>query len=124
MGISNQIYVPTTQKFFWGYPLILGRPWLNIVDAYIGCRSINMTISHGTSTKQSTMYPSSKPDIDFERSLWANDEYSYEEESHQSISIDQYLAIREETKDEKINYSIASSSSSNNSHVLEHLMHL
>jgi len=38
-----------------GYPLILGRPWLATADAYIGCRLGNMTISHGTSTKQLTL---------------------------------------------------------------------
>jgi hypothetical protein len=27
------------KTFLGGYPLILGRPWLAIVDAYNGCRS-------------------------------------------------------------------------------------
>jgi hypothetical protein len=103
-----------------GYPLILGRPWLATVDAYIGCRSGNMTISHGTSTKQLTMYPPTKPNIDFETPLWADGEDSDEEgEAHQVLSIDQYLAIREKTKDDEINDFIASSSPSTNSHVLE-----
>ncbi|XP_057861677.1 uncharacterized protein LOC131070151 [Cryptomeria japonica] len=34
-----------------GYLVILGRPWLATVDAYIGCRSRNMTILNGDSTK-------------------------------------------------------------------------
>jgi hypothetical protein len=34
-----------------GYPLIFGRPWLATVDAYISCRSKDMTISHESSTK-------------------------------------------------------------------------
>jgi hypothetical protein len=34
-----------------GYPLILGRPWMATIDAYISCRLGNMTISHETSTK-------------------------------------------------------------------------
>ena len=35
-----------------GHPLILGRPWLATVDAFIGCRSGSMLISHGTERKQ------------------------------------------------------------------------
>lgn len=30
-----------------GYPIILGRPWLATADAYIGCRSGDMTILDG-----------------------------------------------------------------------------
>jgi hypothetical protein len=52
-----------------GYPLILGRPWLATADAYIGCRSRNMTISHMTSTKQLTLYPPIKSNIDLETPL-------------------------------------------------------
>jgi hypothetical protein len=40
-----------------GHPLILGRPWLAIVDAFISCRSRDMTISHGDSVKKFTLYP-------------------------------------------------------------------
>jgi len=32
-----------------GYPLILGRPWLATIVAYIACSSRGMTISHGQS---------------------------------------------------------------------------
>jgi hypothetical protein len=31
-----------------GYPLILGRPWLSTIDAYIACRSGNMISPTGT----------------------------------------------------------------------------
>jgi len=40
-----------------GNPLILERPWLAILDAFIGCRSSNMTITHDNKTKQITLYP-------------------------------------------------------------------
>ena len=33
-----------------GHPLILGWPWLAIVDAYISCRMGDMTISNGVTT--------------------------------------------------------------------------
>jgi len=42
-----------------------------------------MTISHGTYTKKLTMYPPTKPNIDFETPLWANREDNDEEgEAH------------------------------------------
>ena len=34
-----------------GYPLILGRPWLATIDAYISCRAGNMTIKNGHMSK-------------------------------------------------------------------------
>ena len=34
-----------------GYPLILGRPWLATVNAYISCRTGNMTIKNGHMSK-------------------------------------------------------------------------
>jgi hypothetical protein len=79
-----------------GYPLILGRPWLANADAYIICSSGNMTISHGTFTKQLTLYSPSKPCIDLETPLWVDEEDSEEQgEVHQVLSIDQYLSIRD-----------------------------
>ena len=38
-----------------GHPLILGRPWLATIDAFISCRSSSMTISNGYETKQLTL---------------------------------------------------------------------
>ena len=82
-----------------------------------------MTISHRTSTKQLTLYPPCKPNIDLEATLWVDGEESDEEgEAHQVLFIDQYLVIRHKTKDDEINDFIASSSSSRNTHLLEHIM--
>ena len=39
-----------------GYPLIFGRSWLATTNWYIGCRLGDMTISHGNSTKNITLY--------------------------------------------------------------------
>jgi hypothetical protein len=111
------------KTFLGGYPLIIGWTWMAIVDAYIGCQSRNMTIYHGTSTKQSTLYPPTKPIIDLETPLWVDGEESDEEgETHQVLSIDQYLAIRDKIKDDKINDFIVSSYSLGNTDILEHVM--
>lgn len=39
------------------HPLILGRPWLATIDAYIRCHSGDMYISHGDNRNKVTLYP-------------------------------------------------------------------
>jgi hypothetical protein len=48
-----------------GNPLILGRPWLATGDAYIGCRTGNMTIARGCVTKNLILYPPANPSPTF-----------------------------------------------------------
>jgi hypothetical protein len=40
-----------TNSNFNGYPLIVGRPFLTTIYAYINCRVGNMTITNGQSQK-------------------------------------------------------------------------
>ena len=49
-----------------GHPLILGQPWLATTDAYIGCHSSDMYISHGDSRNKVTLYPLPDPFKTFE----------------------------------------------------------
>ena len=42
--------------------LILGRPWLATVNAYIGCRQGNMTITRGNYVKKA-LYPPAQPSL-------------------------------------------------------------
>lgn len=42
---------------FNGYPLILGRPWLVIADAYLSYRVRFMTIKNGNLSKKLVLYP-------------------------------------------------------------------
>ena len=53
-----------------GHPLILGRPWLATADAYIGCRSGDMYISHGDSRKKVTLYPPARSIQDLRDIVW------------------------------------------------------
>jgi hypothetical protein len=48
-----------------GHPLILGRPWIATIDAYIGCRTGNMTITRGGITKKLILYHLAKPSPTF-----------------------------------------------------------
>lgn len=47
-----------------GYPVILGRPWLATNDGYIGCRSGDMTIFDGNSTKTLALYSPAQLQLD------------------------------------------------------------
>jgi len=66
--IDFMILSPKVNLF--GYPVILGRPWLAMADANINCRSGNMTISNGQATKQFDLYPPTQPLPDLSTSLW------------------------------------------------------
>ncbi len=45
------------QNRLGGHPLILGKPWLTIANAYIGYRQGNMTITRGENIKNLALYP-------------------------------------------------------------------
>ena len=56
------------------HPLILGRPWVAIVDAFIGCRLGEMFISYGNYTNKFTLYPPARTKIDTKTEEWIEDE--------------------------------------------------
>jgi hypothetical protein len=68
-----------------GHPLILGRPWLATTNAFIGCRAGNMIISHGTETKQITLYPPAQRPSMTNQLAWMNEIKEQQEEVIQSI---------------------------------------
>jgi hypothetical protein len=91
-----------------GHPLILGRPWLATVDAFISCRSSSMTISNGYETKQRTLYPHATPLINNDNSLWVD----FDDQTTQPIlTIGQALSLKDATDDEVINNFICEPSS-------------
>eukprot|EP00253_Pinus_taeda_P020812 PITA_20812 len=81
-----------------GHPIILRRPWLATVDAFIGCRSGNMIISRGTERKQLTLYPSAQSPV-VAHNLWLDDKYNDKNCSSLDVSEelrnDQYHAADE-----------------------------
>jgi hypothetical protein len=90
-----------------GHPLILGRPWLAITDAFIGCRSGSMTISDGYDTKNLTLYPHATPSAEPKNSLWMDTE---DESALPVLTIGKSLSFKDETEHELINYFICDSS--------------
>ena len=54
------------------YPLILGRPWLATIDAYIAYKFGKMTISNGMHTKNLTLYSLAQPLLQDDQVVWPN----------------------------------------------------
>jgi hypothetical protein len=44
-----------------GHPMVLGRPWLATIDAFINCRSGEMTISNDTHSQKLVLFPPAQP---------------------------------------------------------------
>lgn len=57
-----------------GHPIILGRPWLATVDAFISYRSCDMYISDGISTNKFTLYPPARTITEIDDTQWIDDE--------------------------------------------------
>ena len=64
----------TPKSNLGGHPLILGRPWLATADAFISCRSGDMYISDGNSTKKFNLYPPAKAITEIGDNEWIDDE--------------------------------------------------
>jgi len=63
----------TPKSNLGGHPLILGRPWLAIANAFISCRSGDMYIYDGSSTKKFNLYPPAKAIIELGDNEWVDD---------------------------------------------------
>ena len=64
----------TPKSNLGGHPLILGRPWLATTNAFINCRSRDMYISDGNSTKKFNLYPPAKSITEIGDNEWVDDE--------------------------------------------------
>ena len=64
----------TPKNNLGGHPLILGRPWLATGDAFISCRSSDMYIYDGNSTKKFTLYPIARKTMEIDDKESIDDE--------------------------------------------------
>jgi len=87
---------------FNGYPLILRRPWLSIVDAYISCRVRNMTIKNGHLSKQLVLYPTSQPSLEHDLPLWLEEEEEDEVYSSPIYTLDATIGGGQPDEDDLI----------------------
>eukprot|EP00253_Pinus_taeda_P016213 PITA_16213 len=80
-----------------GHPLILGRPWLATANAFIGCRSGSMIISHGDERKHISLYSPSQS-----TSLESALETQEKQQTKSVLSINQFFDFREEEENEDL----------------------
>jgi len=85
---------------FNGYPLILGRPWLAIVDAYISCRDGNMTIKNGHLSKQLVLYPPSQSSLEHDLPLLPEEEEEDEVYSSQIYTLETAIGVGQLDEDD------------------------
>ena len=93
-----------------GHPLILGRPWLATVDAYIGCRQGNMTITRGPDIKNLALYPPAQPSVTMTKTN--KHPVSYLTDNIRSpLTIQEALDFKDQTEDDAINKFISQTES-------------
>ena len=73
--------------------MILGRPWLATVDAYINCRKGEMIISNGMATKKITLHPPTQ--LASINTLWVEDPYELNIMEQLSINVEQTRKLQE-----------------------------
>lgn len=85
-----------------GHPLILGRPWLATVDAYIGCQQGNMTITRGENIKNLALYPPAQPSVTMIKTN--NHPVSYLTDNiRYPLTIQEALDFKDQREDDAIN---------------------
>jgi hypothetical protein len=85
-----------------GNPLILGRPWLVITYAYIGCLVGNMTITRGGITKNLILYPPTKPSPTFIYPQFPPSQYP-EKDLQIPLTQEESLRFKNQLEDDIIN---------------------
>ena len=110
VSIDSQEYpadflVLQSKTKFNGYPLILARPWIATADAYVSCRSRNMSIKNGHFSKQLVLYPSTQLSLDHDIPLWLEEEEEdevYRTTSHPICTLDVVIGWGQPDKDDLI----------------------
>ena len=77
------------------HPMILGRPWLATVDAYINCRKGEMNISNGLSTKKIILHPPAQ--LASANALWVEDPYEHNAIEQPILNVEQITKLQEKT---------------------------
>jgi hypothetical protein len=85
-----------------GHPLILGRPWLATIDAFISCRSGDMTIAYGDSVKKFNLYPPTKALTESEFSQCFQETNDNEEIVQPILTIDQIMNFKNDIEENQI----------------------
>lgn len=85
-----------------GHPLILGRPWLATVDAYIACREGSMIITKEEAVKYLVLYPRGSPSFPIVKICKKPPAY-LEESICSPLIVAKALEFKDQTEDDVIN---------------------
>lgn len=102
-----EFYILQPKTSLGGHSVILGRPWLAMTNAYIGCRSRNMTITHGVETKHINLYPLAKPLLKTENIQWVEEEGHDSEGTLPVLTIAQAMSLKQNSEEKLINCCIS-----------------
>ena len=80
-----------------GHCMILGRPWLAIVDAYISCRKGEMIASNGLSTKKIILHPPTQ--LASAKALWVEYHYEHNLMEWPIVNVEQIRKLQEQTEE-------------------------
>jgi hypothetical protein len=80
-----------------GHPIVLSRPWLATADAFISCRSGEMTFSNGTHSQKLILFPPTQPTIEVK--LWLENPYGEENYAQLLLTLEQEKGVQEQTKE-------------------------
>ena len=83
------------------HPVVLGRPWLATVDAFIGRQYGEMTISNETHNQKLTLFPPFQPTTKIP--LWLENPYGEEECAQPLLKIEQIRGFQEQTEGHILN---------------------
>ena len=81
-----------------GYPFILGRPWLETIDAYISCILGDMTMTHGQSLYKLILYPPVGSFLEIKEPLWVcpeEEDALFGVVSHPILTIDKSISLKD-----------------------------
>jgi hypothetical protein len=81
-----------------GHQFVLGRPWLAIVDAFISCRSREMTISNGNHNQKLVLFPLFQPTI--EVTLWLENPYGEENCAQILLIVEKAKGVQEQNEEQ------------------------
>lgn len=101
MGVSVDFLVINPRSRLDGHPLILGRPWLAIANAYIGYREGSMTITNGDAIKNMVLYPPTRLGLPIVKICKRPPTY-LEESIRSPLTVAEELEFKNQTKDDII----------------------
>jgi hypothetical protein len=88
-----------------GHPMVLGHPWLATVDAFISCRSGEMTIPNGTHSQKFILFSPAQPTQEIP--IWLENPYREEYCIRPLLTLEQVRGIQEQSDEQVLSLFLA-----------------